>query len=136
MNLHPEFPMSLTFKQCVLTLFLIVFAGTFAFGQTKSKTPSSKTTSPAVISSVDPRIVGVWGVDERGGYEFRADGTFIMEGTVTYNYDAANGLWHYWQASMPDMKLAGDYKVSADGRSLSINLTQGNPLTHLKKVKK
>ena len=77
----------------------------------------------------------MWGVDARGGYDFRADGTFIMEGTVSYHFDAAQGVWHYWQPSMPSAKVAAEYKVSGDGKSLSINLKKGNAFTSLKKIK-
>src|SRR5208337_449416 len=76
---------------------------------------------------IDPGIVGVWGVDSQGGYEFKADGTFIMEGSVKYLFDAAGGVWHYWFEVSPKSAVAADYKLSADGKSLQINLKKGHP---------
>jgi hypothetical protein len=99
------------------------------------KRGAAKTAKADTTSAIDAKLLGVWGVDARGGYDFRADGTFIMEGTVSYHFDAAQGVWHYWQPSMPSAKVAAEYKVSGDGKSLSINLKKGNAFTSLKKIK-
>ena len=117
-----------------LTL-LFVLCGSTVVGQTKSKPRVAKTTKSDTTSTIDSRLVGVWGVDARGGYDFRADGTFIMEGAVTYHFNAANGVWHYWQPKMPNAKVTAEYKVSGDGKSLSINLKKGKPFTNLRKIK-
>ncbi len=84
---------------------------------------------------IDQGIVGVWGVDSKGGYEFKADGTFIMEGSVKYLFDASNGVWHYWWEVSPKSAVTADYKLSADGKSLQINMKTGHPLQKLIRVK-
>ncbi len=120
-------------KPALLFLVVISFLCASTIGaQTKSK---SKVKSSETAATIDSALLGVWGVDERGGYEFKKDGTSIMEGSITYNFDASNGVWHYWQPSMPGAKVTADYKVSPDGKSLSINLKKGKPFTSLKKIK-
>lgn len=84
---------------------------------------------------VDPGIVGVWGVDSKGGYEFKADGTFIMEGSVKYLFDASDGVWHYWWEASPKSAVTADYKLSTDKKSLQINMKKGHPLQKLIRVK-
>jgi len=71
---------------------------------------------------IDPGILGVWGVDSKGGYEFKSDGTFIMEGAVTYKFDASDGVWHYWMEVAPKSAVTADYKLSVDKKTLQINL--------------
>ena len=83
---------------------------------------------------IDQKILGVWGVDSSGGYEFLADGTFIMQGSVKYGFDAADGVWHYWMPGV-EHKVTADYKLSDDGKTLSINLKKGHSLVKLKRVK-
>ena len=120
----------------LFTLLMLVFLATMlTFGQSKVKRAPAKAVKSDATGTVDPKLVGVWGVDERGGYDFRANGTFVMEGAATYRYDASGGVWHYWLPSMPAAKTAADYKLSADGKSLSINLKAGKPMTNLKRVK-
>jgi len=97
--------------------------------------PSSPQPGSSVAAKVDTALIGVWGVDANGGYEFKADGTFILQGSVTYLYDAANGTWHYWQRGMEMAKVTAEYQVSADGKSLSINLKKGRPFTHLIRIR-
>lgn len=118
----------------LLCLAMLLLAGTAqAAGKTKpAKKPEAAKVEPAAI---DKGLVGTWGVDSRGGYEFRADGTFVMEGAVHYRYDATGGVWRYWLPSLPSGKTSADYKLSADGKSLEINLKQGTALTRLIKVK-
>jgi len=58
-----------------------------------------------------------------------------MQGTMMYKFDAAKGIWHYWQPATPGFKIAAEYKLSADGKSLSINLKTGKPFTNLKRIK-
>ena len=84
---------------------------------------------------IDQGIVGVWGVDSQGGYEFKADGTFIMQGSVQYLFDASNGVWHYWMAVSPKTAVAAEYKLSPDGKGLQINLKKGHPFQKLIRVK-
>ncbi len=119
----------------ILVLLLVVAASAAVSAQGKQGKDTTKSAKAPSAATIDPALVGVWGVDQQGGYDFRADGTFIMEGSITYKFDAAKGVWHYWQPSMPGIKMAGDYKLSADGKSLSINLKTGKPFTNLKKIK-
>jgi hypothetical protein len=84
---------------------------------------------------VDAGIVGVWGVDSKGGYEFKADGTFIMEGSVKYLFTATDGVWKYWMEVSPKSAVTADYKLSADGKNLQINLKKGHPFQKLIRVK-
>ncbi len=116
-------------------IVLLVLSASLLDAQTNSKHKDSVTTKSKPVAVIDSTLLGVWGVDARGGYEFRADGTFIMEGVVNYSFDASKGVWHYWQPSMPGAKVTAEYKISADGKSLSINLKKGNPFTTLKKIK-
>lgn len=118
----------------VLTL-LFLFCGSTGVAQIKSKMKVAKTQKSDTTSTIDSKLVGVWGVDAKGGYDFRADGTFIMEGSVTYRFDAAKGVWHYWQPAMPNAKIVAEYNLSQDEKSLSINLKKGKPFTNLKKIK-
>ncbi len=114
---------------------LFVLCGSTVVAKTTSKPTVAKGTKSDTTSTIDSKLVGVWGVDARGGYDFRADGTFSMQGAVTYHSDAANGVWHYWQPSMPNAKVTAEYRVSGDGKSLSINLKKGKPFTNLTKIK-
>ena len=98
-------------------------------------TSGSGATHSTAKAAIDSALVGVWGVDARGGYEFKADGTFIMEGATRYQYDAAGGTWHYWQPGMEMAKVTAEYRVSADGKSLQINLKKGRPFTHLMRIR-
>jgi hypothetical protein len=84
---------------------------------------------------IDQGIVGVWGVDSQGGYEFKADGTFIMQGSVQYLFDASDGVWHYWMAVSPKSAVAAEYKLSSNGKSLQINLKKGHPFQKLIRVR-
>ncbi len=87
------------------------------------------------FAAIDKKIIGVWGVDKRGGYDFRANGTVILSGVSKYNYTAANGIWSYWQASMPKLKVTAEYKISPDGKEMSLNLKKGNPFNKVKRIK-
>lgn len=118
----------------VALLFVVLTTATIA-AQDTSKHVTAKSAQSAAIATIDPKLIGIWGVDERGGYDFWADGTFIMEGSVTYRFDASKGVWHYWQPKTPAIKMAADYKLSADGKSLSINLKAGKPFVTLKRIK-
>jgi hypothetical protein len=91
--------------------------------------------SAIATPKVDPGIVGVWGVDSKGGYEFKADGTFIMEGSVKYLFTATDCVWKYWMEVSPKSGVTAEYKLSADGKSLQINLKKGHPLQKLIRVK-
>jgi hypothetical protein len=105
-------------------------------GSLEAQTPApSRPKADTAAARIDRALVGVWGVDSNGGYEFRADGTFIMEGATTYHYDAANGTWHYWLPGMEAAKVSAEYQVSADGKALSINLKKGRPFTHLIRIR-
>ena len=107
-------------------------------GAVEAQTPAAshpKADTAVAAATIDRALVGVWGVDSNGGYEFRADGTFIMEGAATYHFDAANGTWHYWLPGMEAAKVTAEYQVSADGKSLTINLKKGRPFTHLIRVR-
>jgi hypothetical protein len=119
----------------LIAVALVCCAAAIISAQEKQKQPAAQAAKPAPNATIDPALIGVWGVDEQGGYDFRADGTFIMAGSVTYRFDASKGVWHYWQPATPTFKTAADYKISADGKSLSINLKTGKPFTHLKKIK-
>jgi hypothetical protein len=124
----------------VAMLLSILFLAPVA-AQTKSDSSKTRGTAPSSAATIDPALIGVWGIDNRGGYDFRADGTLILSGTDTYRFDASNGIWHYWQVNGPNSKLLGnfkmtaDYRVSADGKSLTINLKKGNPVTNMKRIK-
>ena len=125
------------FTAMILT-FLIT---TFVVAQTKSDSAKTKTTKSSIAMTIDPALIGVWGIGKEAGYDFRVDGTVVLSGTATYHFDASNGVWHYWQVNGPNSKLLGnlkmtaDYKISADGKSLAINLKKGNPVTNLKRIK-
>lgn len=106
-----------------------------SFSQSRKKMPKEKLQTSAAVSKIDPMLLGVWGVDARGGYEFKADGTFIMEGSVKYNFEASNGLWNYWLPGMAATKVTAEYKISTDGKSMSTNLKKGNSFTTLKKIR-
>ncbi len=127
----------ITIPKCGLFFMALLFVlcCSIVVGQTKSKHRGAKTTKSASTSAIDSALVGVWGADARGGYDFRKDGTLILEGSTTYRYDAANGVWHYWQASMTYAKVTAEYKISKDGKSLSINLKKGNPFANLIRIK-
>ncbi|MGE5683171.1 MAG: hypothetical protein ACM34K_20100 [Bacillota bacterium] len=116
------------------SLPLAAQSGIKSAAQKKLNKPAA-VANAAAAKSIDQKIVGVWGVDARGGYDFRSDGSFIMEGSVNYRFDAANGLWHYWMPNVPAGKVEAEYKISADGKTMSINLKKGNPFTTLKKIK-
>jgi len=118
---------------CVMVLVLLASAALFAQSTPAGK--SAPTARPDTARTIDRGLIGVWGVDAQGGYDFRANGTFVMQGAITYRFDASNGVWHYWQAETPAFKVAADYKLSADGKSLSINLKKGKPFTNLKRIK-
>jgi len=118
----------------ILSASLVVYAVP-AMGQSHATQDTAKAAKPRAVPTIDAGLVGVWGVDAQGGYEFKADGTFIMQGTMTYKFDAAKGVWHYWQPATPGFKIAAEYKLSADGKSLSINLKTGKPFTNLKRIK-
>jgi len=105
---------------CAFLLFLLAAAACVTAG------------TPAVI---DRGMLGVWGVDARGGYEFLADGTFIMEGSTKYGFDAAGGIWHYWMAGSTLSRVTAEYKLSGDGKTLYLNLKKGHPLIKLIRVK-
>ena len=114
---------------------VVGLAPTAVTAQDTSKHVTAKTAQSAAIAAIDPKLIGIWGVDERGGYDFWADGTFIMEGSVTYRFDASKGVWHYWQPKTPVIRMTADYKISEDGKSLSINLKSGKPPANLKRIK-
>jgi hypothetical protein len=98
--------------------------------------PSASTCrSAAAAPKVDPGVVGVWGVDSQGGHEFKAGGTFIMEGTVNYKLEAADGAWHCWFEVSPKSAVTAECKLSADKKTLQINLKKGNSFTKLIRVK-
>ncbi|HMK39384.1 MAG TPA: hypothetical protein VK569_08590 [Bacteroidota bacterium] len=130
---HRNIPDSGRWYRPAVALLLFLLATTTTFAQDKANPTPAKATPSA--APVDPGLVGVWGVDTQGGYDFRADGTFIMQGAVTYRFDASKGVWHYWQPGTPSVKIAAEYKLSADGKSLSINLKTGKPFTNLKKIR-
>ena len=129
------FRKSLQHALATLLFTLFIAYAPPASGQTVAKQDSAKAAKPSAASTIDAGLLGVWGVDAQGGYEFKTDGTFIMQGTMTYKFDAAKGVWHYWQPGTPSMKIAAEYKLSNDGKSLSINLKTGKPFTNLKKIK-
>ena len=123
------------YRRLLPVVMLVLLASAVVVAQHTSKgkpAPKAKSDSAA---TVDPGLIGVWGVDAQGGYDFRANGTFVMQGAITYGFDAAKGVWHYWQPATPGLKIAADYRLSADGKSLSINLKAGKPFTNLKKIK-
>jgi hypothetical protein len=119
----------------VAAVLLVLLAAPTIIAQNKSTPASARKAQPDSATAIDSRLIGVWGVDQQGGYDFRAAGTFIMERGVTYRFDASKGVWHYWQPKTPGIKMTADYKISADGKSLSINLKAGKPFTNLKKIK-
>lgn len=119
----------------IVLVILSILCISISAAQTKKKQGMMNNAKPSAQSVIDSTLVGVWGIDAKGGYDFRSDGTFIMEGTVNYRYDASNGVWHYWQPSMPNAKAEGEYKISAGGKSLAINLKKGTAFTNLIRIK-
>jgi hypothetical protein len=119
----------------IALLCLVGLAGFAGSVQAQAPAPKPSAGRSAAVPAIDSALVGVWGVDAQGGYEFRADGTFIMEGSVRYAYDASAGTWHYWQPGMEMAKVTAEYRVSADRKSLDINLHKGRPFTHLVRIK-
>ena len=117
----------------MVLVVLVCCAG--AGAQDKKNMDTAKPAKASPAAAIDPALVGVWGVDNQGGYDFRADGTFIMQGSITYRYDASKGVWHYWQPATPGFKVAAEYKISADGKGLTINLKTGKQFTNLKKIR-
>lgn len=115
------------------SLALVALCGSVTAQTRPAARPNAR--HSAAASKIDSALVGVWGEDARGGYEFKADGTFIMEGAVTYAFDASHGTWHYWQPGMEAAAVTAEYSVSADGKSLSINLKKGTPFAHLKRIR-
>ena len=100
----------------------------------QSKKETVKKTKNVTVKN-DAGLIGIWGTDERGGYEFKKDSTFIMEGATVYKYQASGGVWTYWSPKMPFAKVKAEYQLSKDGKQLNINLKTGRPMAHLKRIK-
>ena len=122
-------------KPKIVVLPLVALSLLCGVSEAQTRPSSAQHDTGVTAPRNDPALIGVWGVDANGGYEFKADGTFILQGSVTYLYDAANGTWHYWQRGMEMAKVTAEYQVSADGKSLSINLKKGRPFTHLIRIR-
>jgi hypothetical protein len=91
----------------------------------------------AVMASpkIDPGILGTWGKNSKVNYEFKADGTFILEGMSTYKFDAIEGIWHYWWEADPKSAVTAEYKLSADKATLQINMKKGKTLKKFVRIK-
>ncbi len=127
--------LSVWLRNLLPVMLLVLLASAAVVAQDKTNTKSAPAVKPDTAKTIDPGLIGVWGVDAQGGYDFRANSTFVMQGAVTYRFNASKGIWHYWQAETPGIKMTADYKLSADGKSLSINLKTGKPFTNLKRIK-
>ena len=91
--------------------------------------------SVAAAPKIDPGIIGLWGVKSKVSHEFKADGTFILEGMSTYKFDAIDGIWRYWLDADPKSAVTAEYKLSADKKTLQINMKKGKTLKTLIRIK-
>ena len=91
--------------------------------------------SVAAAPKIDPGIIGTWGKNSKAIYEFRADGTFILEGMSTYKFEAMDGIWRYWLEVDPKSAVTAEYKLSADKKSLQINVKKGKTLKNVVRIK-
>ena len=58
-------------------------AVTTVTAQDTSKHAAVRSARPAA-AAIDPKLIGVWGVDERGGYDFRTDGTLSISSPANH----------------------------------------------------
>ena len=84
---------------------------------------------------IDPGLIGAWGKNSKVLYEFKADGTFVLEGMSTYKFDAIDGIWHYWWEVDPKSAVTAEYKLSADKATLEINMKKGKTLKKFVRLK-
>ena len=78
--------------------------------------------SAAAAPKIDPGLIGRWGKNAKVLYEFKADGTFILEGMSTYKFDSIDGIWHYWWEVDPKSAVTAEYNLSADKETVQINI--------------
>ena len=96
---------------------------------------SGLVSSGGAAPKIDPAILGAWGSKTTVSHEFKADGTFILEGSTTYKFEAIDGIWRYWWDVDPKSAITAEYKISDDKKSIQINMKQGKKLRKLIRIK-